>query len=466
MMVEIAKSVDNEAGDGTKSVVVLAGSLIENAEELFNKDVHPTVVVEGFRQSSKKAIEFLKKISIEISPKDKSFLNKIAMTSMASKMVTANSEIISAMVINAALRVADELEQNKFKIDIDNIKVEKKAGASLHESQLIQGMVIDKEIVHPGMPKKIQGAKIALLNSALEIEKTEFDAKLNISSPDQMQKFLDEEERMLKSMVDRISASGANVVLCQKGIDDIAQQYLAKEGIIAIRRIKESDMSKLSRAVGASLVTNTEELSKGDIGFADLVEERQIETDKWVFIEGCKNPKSVTILIRGGSQRVVDEAERSVHDALMAVKGVVEYPYVLVGGGASEAVISRKLREWSRSLASREQLAAEKYADAIESIPLVLAENAGMSIIDAQAELRTKSEGSGKARYGIDVFKGKIADLSTRDIYEPLSVKNQVINSATEAACMILRIDDIISAGAPKGGAPPPGGGGYGGMPE
>jgi chaperonin GroEL (HSP60 family) len=281
-----------------------------------------------------------------------------------------------------------------------------------------------------------------------------------------MQKSLDEEERMLKSMVDRISASGANVVLCQKGIDDIAQQYLAKEGIIAIRRIKESDMSKLSRAVGASLVTNTEELSKGDIGFADLVEERQIETDKWVFIEGCKNPKSVTILIRGGSQRVVDEAERSVHDALMAVKGVVEYPYVLVGGGASEAVISRKLREWSRSLASREQLAAEKYADAIESIPLVLAENAGMSIIDAQAELRTKSEGSGKARYGIDVFKGKIADLSTRDIYEPLSVKNQVINSATEAACMILRIDDIISAGAPKGGAPPPGGGGYGGMPE
>lgn len=461
MMVEIAKSVDNEAGDGTKSVVVLAGSLIENAEELFNKDVHPTVVVEGFRQSSKKAIEFLKKISIEINPKDKSFLNKIAMTSMASKMVTANSEIISTMVIDAALRVADELEQNKFKIDIDNIKVEKKAGASLHESQLIQGIVIDKEIVHPGMPKKIQGAKIALLNSALEIEKTQFDAKLNISSPDQMQKFLDEEERMLKSMVDRISASGANVVLCQKGIDDIAQQYLAKEGIIAIRRIKESDMSKLSRAVGASLVTNTEELSKGDIGFANLVEERQIETDKWVFIEGCKNPKSVTILIRGGSQRVVDEAERSVHDALMAVKGVVEYPYVLVGGGASEAVISRKLREWSRSLASREQLAAEKYADAIESIPLVLAENAGMSIIDAQAELRTKSEGSGKARYGIDVFKGKIADLSTRDIYEPLSVKNQVINSATEAACMILRIDDIISAGAPKGGAPPPGGGDY-----
>jgi thermosome len=462
MLVEVAKSVDNEAGDGTKSVVVLAGSLIENAEELFNKDVHPAIVVEGFREASKKAIEFLKKISIEIDPKDKAFLNKIAMTSMASKLVTTNSEVLSRIVIDAALKVADELEENKFKIDLDNIKVEKKAGGSLHESQLIQGIVIDKEIVHAGMPKKIQGAKIALLNSALEIEKTEFDAKLNISSPDQMQKFLNEEERMLKSMVDKISASGANVVLCQKGIDDIAQHYLAKEGIIAVRRIKESDMTKLSKATDARIVTNTDELSKDDIGLADLVEERKVETDRWVFIEGCKNPKALSILIRGGSQRVVDEAERSIHDALMAVKGVVEYPYVLVGGGASEAVISRKLREWSASLASRQQLAAEKYADAVESIPLVLAENAGMSVMDTQGQLRSKSGEPGKARFGIDVFKGKIADLSSRDIYEPLSVKNQVINSATEAACMILRIDDIISAGAPKGGPPPPGGG----MPE
>jgi archaeal chaperonin len=462
MLVEVAKSVDNEAGDGTKSVVVLAGSLIENAEELFNKDVHPAIVVEGFREASKKAIEFLKKISIEIDPKDKAFLNKIAMTSMASKLVTTNSEVLSRIVIDAALKVADELEENKFKIDLDNIKVEKKAGGSLHESQLIQGIVIDKEIVHAGMPKKIQGAKIALLNSALEIEKTEFDAKLNISSPDQMQKFLNEEERMLKSMVDKISTSGANVVLCQKGIDDIAQHYLAKEGIIAVRRIKESDMTKLSKATDARIVTNTDELSKDDIGLADLVEERKVETDRWVFIEGCKNPKALSILIRGGSQRVVDEAERSIHDALMAVKGVVEYPYVLVGGGASEAVISRKLREWSASLASRQQLAAEKYADAVESIPLVLAENAGMSVMDTQGQLRSKSGEPGKARFGIDVFKGKIADLSSRDIYEPLSVKNQVINSATEAACMILRIDDIISAGAPKGGPPPPGGG----MPE
>ncbi|MGA8842975.1 MAG: thermosome subunit beta, partial [Nitrososphaeraceae archaeon] len=323
MMVEVAKAVDNEAGDGTKSVVVLAGSLIENAEELFNKDVHPTIVVEGYREASKKAIEFLKKISIEIDPKDKAFLNKIALTSMASKLVTANSQVLSGIVIDAALNVAEELEKNKFKIDLETIKVEKKVGASLHDSQLIQGIVMDKEIVHDGMPKKIEGAKIVLLNSALEIEKTKFDAKLDISSPDQMQNFLNEEERMLKSMVDKISASGANVVICQKGIDDIAQNYLAKAGIIALRRIKESDMSKLSKATGARIVTNTDELSKDDIGHAELVEERKVETDKWVFIEGCKNPKSVTILIRGGSKTLVDEAERSIHDALMAIKDVV-----------------------------------------------------------------------------------------------------------------------------------------------
>jgi archaeal chaperonin len=464
MMVEVAKSVDNEAGDGTKSVVVLAGALIENAEELFNKDVHPTIIVEGFRAASKNAIEYLKKISIEIDPKDKSFLNKIAMTSMASKMVAKNSQVLSGIAIDAALNVADEFEGNKLKIDIDNIKVEKKTGGSIYDTRLVQGIVIDKEIAHAGMPKSIHGAKIVLLNSALEIEKTKSDSKLNISSPDQMQNYLNEEERILKSMVDRISASGANVVLCQKGIDDIVQHYLAKAGIIAIKRIKESDMSKLSKATGARIVTNTDELSADDIGLAELVEERKIETDKWVFIEGCKNPKSVTILIRGGSQRLVDEAERSIHDALMALKCVVEYPFVVVGGGASEAIVSRKLREWSASLASRQQLAAEKYADAVESIPLALAENAGMSVIDTQAELRTKSKEDGKARYGIDAFRGKIIDLSTRDIYEPLTVKNQVINSATEAACMILRIDDIISAGAPKSGGPP--GSPYGGMPE
>jgi archaeal chaperonin len=461
MMVEIAKSVDNEAGDGTKSVVVLAGSLIENAEELFNKDVHPTIVVEGFREASKRAIEFLKKLAIEIDPKDETILTKIAATTMASKLVVTNSEILCKIVIDAALKVVDELEGNKLKIDIDNIKVEKKTGGSLHDSQVIQGIVLDKEIVHSGMPKKIQAANIALLNSALEIEKPEVDTKLNITTPEQMKRFLEEEQRLLRSMVDKILVSGANVVLCQKGIDDATQTYLSNEGIIAVTRIKESDMEKLSKATGARIVTNTDELTKDDLGFANLIEERKVEEDKWVFIEGCKNPKSVSIVIRGGSQRVVDEAERSLHDALMAVKGVMEYPYIVLGGGATETVISRWLREWSSSLSSRQQLAAEKYADAIESIALVLAENAGMSVIDAQTELRTKSEKSGKARYGIDVFKGKVADFSSLDIYDPLSVKNQVINSATEAACMILRIDDIIAAGATKTSGPPPGAGDY-----
>jgi archaeal chaperonin len=461
MMVEIAKSVDNEAGDGTKSVVVLAGSLIENAEELFNKDVHPTIVVEGFREASKRAIEFLKKLAIEIDPKDETILTKIAATTMASKLVVTNSEILCKIVIDAALKVVDELEGNKLKIDIDNIKVEKKTGGSLHDSQVIQGIVLDKEIVHSGMPKKIQAANIALINSALEIEKPEVDTKLNITTPEQMKRFLEEEQRLLRSMVDKILVSGANVVLCQKGIDDATQTYLSNEGIIAVTRIKESDIEKLSKATGARIVTNTDELTKDDLGFANLIEERKVEEDKWVFIEGCKNPKSVSIVIRGGSQRVVDEAERSLHDALMAVKGVMEYPYIVLGGGATETVISRWLREWSSSLSSRQQLAAEKYADAIESIALVLAENAGMSVIDAQTELRTKSEKSGKARYGIDVFKGKVADFSSLDIYDPLSVKNQVINSATEAACMILRIDDIIAAGATKTSGPPPGAGDY-----
>jgi len=458
MLVEVAKNVDNESGDGTKSVVVFAGSLIENAEQLFNRDVHPAVVVEGYREASKKAIEFLKEISTQIDPKDKAFLNKIAKTTAASKLVTTNSELLSNLVVDAALNVAQESADNKFKVDLDDIKVEKKAGGSLQDTQLIQGMVIDKEVVHAGMPKRIQDVKIALINSALEIEKPEVDTKLNITSPEQMQKFMDEEERMLKTMVDRIASSGANVILCQKGIDDMAQHFLAKEGIMGVRRIKESDMAKLAKATGARIVTKIDELSENDVGHADLIEERNMETDKWVFIEGCKNPKSITILIRGGSQRVVDEAERSIHDALMVVKDAVEYPYVLIGGGAPEVVVSKRLREWSSSLASRQQLAVEEYADALESIPLTLAENAGMSMVDAQDELRTRSQDIGEGKFGINVFKRKIEDLSSRENYEPLSVKNQVINSGTEAACMILRIDDVISAGAPKGGPAPPGG--------
>lgn len=469
MMVEISKATDSEVGDGTTSTVVLAGSLIEKAEELINKQVHPTVVVDGFKKASQKSIDTLREIAVKVSPQDRDFLNKIARISMASKMVSANSQHLSNIVVDAALAVSEKIaEDDKFKIDIDNIKVEKKAGGSVQDTQIIHGLVLDKEVVHGGMPKQVHNAKIALVNSALEIEKTEFDAKLNINTPDQMQRFLDEENKMLKSMVDKISKAGANVVLCQKGIDDIAQHYLAKSGIMAVRRIKESDMSKLSKATGSRMVTNIEELTANDLGSADLVEERKVETDKWVFVEGCKNPKAVSILVRGGSQRVVDEAERSVHDAMMAVKDVVEYPYAVIGGGASEAIVSHTIREWSNSLSGRAQLAVEKFADGIETIPLVLAQNAGMDPLDTQVQLRAKATTS-KPKYGIDVLNAKVADLSAKDVYEPLAVKEQVINAATEAACMILRIDDVIAAGKsnmPSGPSPGGVGGGYGGMGE
>lgn len=469
MMVEISKATDSEVGDGTTSTVVLAGSLIEKAEELINKQVHPTVVVDGFKKASQKSIDTLREIAVKVNPQDRDFLNKIARISMASKMVSANSQHLSNIVVDAALAVSEKIaEDDKFKIDIDNIKVEKKAGGSIQDTQIIHGLVLDKEVVHGGMPKQVHNAKIALVNSALEIEKTEFDAKLNINTPDQMQRFLDEENKMLKSMVDKISKAGANVVLCQKGIDDIAQHYLAKSGIMAVRRIKESDMSKISKATGSRMVTNIEELTANDLGSADLVEERKVETDKWVFVEGCKNPKAVSILVRGGSQRVVDEAERSVHDAMMAVKDVVEYPYAVIGGGASEAIVSHTIREWSNSLSGRAQLAVEKFADGIETIPLVLAQNAGMDPLDTQVQLRAKATTS-KPKYGIDVLNAKVADLSAKDVYEPLAVKEQVINAATEAACMILRIDDVIAAGKsnmPSGPSPGGVGGGYGGMGE
>ena len=464
MMVEISKSTDNEVGDGTTSTVVLAGSLLEKAEELVTKNVHPTVVVEGFKKASQKAIETLKEIATKVDPTDKALLNKIAKTSMASKMVSADSKELADMVVDAVLAVAEK-SGDKYKIDIDNVKVEKKAGGSIRDTEFIHGVVLDKEVVHGGMPKRIENAKIAVINSPLEIEKTEFDAKININSPDQMQKFIDEENKMLKAMVDKVVAAGANVLLCEKGIDDIAQHYLANAGILAVRRIKESDMYKLAKATGARIVNNLDELSAADLGYAKLAEERKVETDKWVFVEECKNPKSVSILIRGGSQRVVDEAERSVHDAIMTVKDVVEYPYVLVGGGAPEAIASMKLRDWASSLSGRAQLAAEKFADGIETIPIVLAENAGMDPLDTQVQLRSKST-SGKARFGIDVLNGKVADLAANDIYEPLAVKEQVINAATEAACMILRIDDVIAASKTKD-MPKPGagmGGGSGDM--
>jgi thermosome len=477
MMVEVAKSVDNEVGDGTTSAVVLAGALIEKAEELISKEVHPTVIVEGYQMASEKAIEFLRdaatKLNDPAGEKDKETLLTVAKTSMASKLVSGESADLAKIVVQAVLNVAEERideregetrqqqQQKKFRIDVDNIKVEKKAGGSLNDTQLIYGIVLDKEVVHGGMPKRIEGAKIALLNAPMEIEKTEMSAEIRISEPQQMQMFLEEENRMLKSMVDKVVAAGANVVLCQKGIDDIAQHYLSKAGIMAVRRIKESDMFKLAKATGARVANNIDELTASDLGSADLAEERKVETDKWVFIEGCKNPKAVSILIRGGSQRVIDEAERSVHDAIMVVKDVLEYPYVIAGGGAPEALVAARLRDWSGSLSGRTQIAAYRFAEAIETIPITLAENAGMDPLDTQVQLRARvaesleRSGQGraeivKAKYGINVIEGKVADVSKQNIFEPLAVKEQVINSATEAASLILRIDDVIAASKPK----------------
>ena len=469
MLVEISKTTDNEVGDGTTSAVILAGSLLEHAESLLNQDVHPTIIVDGYRKAAKKAKQFLQDIADKTSGNDRAILLKIAKTSMQTKLVRKDSSGMAELVVKAVLAVAEKEGEN-FIVDDDDIKVEKKAGGSIIDSNIVQGIVLDKEVVHGGMPKNIVDAKIALINTALEISKTETDAKINIQNPQQLKSFLDEENRMLKTMVDKVIGSGANVVLCQKGVDDMAQHYLAKAGVLVVRRIKESDLTKLAKATGARIVTNLDDLFEKDLGSAALVEERKIEEDRWVFIEGCKHPKSVTLLLRGGSQRVVDEVERSVHDAIMVVKDVMETPSIVAGGGAPETYAAAKVRSWSKSLEGREQLAAEKFADALESIPLALAENAGMDPIDTLTSLRSKQL-KGEKWTGIDVMKTRIANMKSSDIIEPLTVKHLIVSAASEAACMILRIDDVIatakSSAPPSGGegGMPPGMGGMGGMP-
>src|SRR5487761_485557 len=464
MIVEISKTTDQEVGDGTTSAVVLAGALLENAEELINKDVHPTIVVDGYRKAADKAVEFLNEISVKLKPGDKAALKHVAETSMLTKLVADNSEELASLVVDAMLQVADKKEDGSYSVDIDNVKVEKKPGGSTSDTSLIRGIVLDKEVVHAGMPKRVESAKIALVNSPLEIEKTEFSAEIRINDPSQMKKFLDEENSMLKAMVDSIVAVGANVVICQKGIDDVAQHFLSKARILAVRRAKESDMTKLAKATGGRIVSNLEDLTAKDLGFAELVEERKVEQDKWVFVEGSKNPKAVTILVRGGSQRVVDEAERSIHDAIMVVKDVLEEPAIVAGGGAPEAEVASRLRDYASKLPGREQLAVLKYADALESIPLILAENAGMQTIDVKVEFRAKHSQE-KKWFGINVRTGKVSDMMGDNVVEPAAVKEQIIRSATEAASMILRIDDVIASGKMKTPPMPPGGaGGMGGM--
>jgi thermosome len=462
MMVEVAKTQDNEAGDGTTTAVIISGELLNKAQELIEKNVHPTVIIDGYRKAAEKALETLEKIAIKIDVESSDYLKKTAMTSMASKLVADHKEYLADVTVKAILAVAEK-DGDKYKADVDDVKVEKKPGESVRDTNLIQGIVLDKDIAHSGMPKRVEKAKIALLDCPLEIEKPEFDAKINIESPEQMEGFLKQEEDMLRDMVDKIVKAGANVVLCEKGVDDMAQHFLARKGIMAVRRNKKSDMEKLAKATGAKIVTNLDALAADDLGYAALVEERKIGDDKMTFIEGCKHPKAVTILIRGGTQRIVDEAERSVHDALCVVRDVVEEPKLVAGGGAPELEVSRALRKYADTLPGREQLAVRAFAEAVEAIPVILTENAGLDPIDTLSDLRSRHE-KGEMWAGIEVIAGKVQDMFKAGVIEPLAVKKQIIKSATEASTMILKIDDVIAAGKMKTPPTPPGGG-PGGMP-
>ena len=456
MIVEISKTVDNEVGDGTTSSVVFGGTLLARAQDLLRKDVHASIIVDGFQAAGEKTLEIYSELSKKIKPDDRESLLKIAVTSMQSKLISEDSGILSKVVVDAVLSIATKKGDDYF-VDLENIKVEKKTGGSIQDTEIIKGIVLDKEIVHSGMPTKIEKAKIALVNSALEIEKTEMSSEIRITDPTQMQMFLEEENRMLKTMVDKLHDIGSNVLICQKGIDDIAQHYLAKHGIMAVRRVKESDMIKLAKATGGRVISNLDDLTEQDLGMADLAQQKKVESDKWVFIEGCKHPQSVTMLIRGGSQRVIDEVDRSIHDSLMVVKDVIEKPEIVAGGGAPEAFAAAQLKDWADNFDGREQLAIKKYAEALEIIPLTIAENAGMDPIDTMATLRAK-QNQGQKWTGIDARNTKISDMLSIDVVEPIAVKEQIIKSATEAACMILRIDDVIAtSGAPGGGMPPMG---------
>jgi archaeal chaperonin len=464
MMVEVSKTQDDEVGDGTTSVVILTGELLGKATELMEKKVHPIVIIDGYRQAEEEALKILEKISEKVDPKDKAVLKKVSMTTMASKLVNQYSDYLSEVAVDAVLQVAEE-SNGGYEVDLDNIKIEKKPGASLTDTRLVQGLIIDKEVVHDGMPKQVKKASIGLLNAAMEIEKTEFDSKIAIETPEQMQAYLDQEEQMLRDMVGKVKDAGINVLLCQKGIDDMVQHFLAREGIFASRRLKKSDMEALAKATGAKVVNSVEQLSAEDAGYAELVEERKISDDKMIFVEGCKNPKAVSILIRGGTERVVDEADRSIHDALCVVKDVVQEPKIVAGGGAPEIETARLLRDFAEKLAGRERLAVVAFADALEVIPITLAENSGMDPIDAISEMQSAHAKANKW-VGVNGHLNKVADLSKIDVYEPMVVKAQAIKSATEAATLLLKIDDIIAVSKMSAPPGPPGGmGGMGGMP-
>ncbi len=468
MMVEVAKTQDNEAGDGTTTAVIISGELLNKAEELIEKNVHPTVIIDGYRKAQEKALEILEKIAITVDLNSQDYAKKAAMTSMASKLVAEHREYLAEIAVKAILAVTEKVG-DKYRADVDDVKVEKKTGESVQETKLIQGIILDKDVSHSGMPKRVEKAKIALLDCPLEIEKTEFDAKINIESPEQMEAFLKQEEDMLREMVEKLAKVGANVVLCEKGVDDMVQHFLARKSMLTVRRIKKSDMEKLAKATGGKIVTNLEAITTADLGYANLVEERKVGDDKMTFIEGCKHPRAVTILIRGGTERIIAEAERSIHDALCVVRDIVEEPKIVAGGGSPELEMSSQLKKYAETLPGREQLAVRGFAEALEAIPTTLTENAGLDPIDVLSDLRARHE-KGEIWAGIEVVSGKIQDMSKAGVYEPLAVKKQIIKSATEAASMLLKIDDVIASGkmrappTPPGGGPP--GGGYPGMGE
>jgi len=465
IMVEVAKTQDKEVGDGTTSVVIMSGALLKGAEELIEQGIHPTIIIKGYKLAATKAEEVLNKHCLTVDINDDATLQKIGLVALGSKNVGDESTKlhIAKLVIKAIKQVIGKDASGKIRIDHDFIKVEKKAGGGVSDTELISGVLIDKEITHPGMPKSIANAKIALLDVALEIEKTETEARIEITSPNQMQAFLKQEEEILKDMVGRIKKGGANVLFTQKGIDDVAQHYLAKEGILAARRIKKSDMEKLSMATGAKIVTSLDDLSAKDMGYAGLVEERKISGEQMIFVEKCKDPKSVTIFVRGGTVQVADEVDRSINDVVGTISTTIENNgrYV-IGGGSIEIDIAEGLRNYSGTVGGREQLAIQKFADALESIPKVLAESAGMDSIDTLVQLRSKHKSKSGSVYGVDIFKNAVGDMERQGVFEPARMKWQAINSASEAAEMILRIDDVISS---RSKSPPGGPGGMGGGP-
>ena len=451
MMVEIAKTQDDMVGDGTTTAVVLASELLKKAEELLDQNIHPTILVSGYRKAAQKAVDTVNKIAVPVNIEDRKTLLKVALTSMSSKAVGGAREHLAEISLDAVKQITEQRGDRKI-ADIDNLQLVKKTGKSLLETQLITGVILDKEVVHSGMPKKKENATIALLDSALEIEKTEISAEIRIRDPTQMKAFLDQETNMMKKMVDKIKASGADVVFCQKGIDDMVQHFLAKEGIIAARRIKESDMEKLARATGGRIVSDLDDLKVEDLGHAGLVEERRIGEDKMIFVEKCKDPHSVAILIRAGLERMVDEAERAMTDSLSVISDVVEDSKIVAGGGAVEVEVAKELRKYATKVGGREQLAIEAFADAIEIIPRTLAENAGLEPIDIIVELRSAHEKEEGRNKGVNVFVGKVQNSLDNGVIEPSVVKEQAIKSAAESAAMILRIDDVIAATKPKEG--------------